>query len=266
MSRATTSSSGRRWSHSRAAVVAEMADIHRRVLVRCAAAHAVLRVGGVLEARSRLSRVVEPEANRARAPVGEIGDDGIVGVHDERGRRGELRRSPLASAPRRSRARRSGRAGRETGSRASRRAAVVRVSASGSAPSSTSKRPSSAPRAATRADAIPERRLAPARFHARRVSAPRISAAIAVVVVFPFVAETSATPSGSRAARASTAPGSTFHSTLPGSVVPPPRPTARESAPIPRAAVVSSASRTPIAGERTERGRGRTALGNLQIA
>ena len=59
--------------------------------------------------------------------------------------------------------------------------------------------------------------------------APRISAAIAVVVVLPFVAETSATPCGRRRASASTAPGSSFHSSFPGSVVPPPRPAARES-------------------------------------
>ena len=78
---------------------------------------------------------------------------------------------------------------------------------------------------------MPESRFAPARFQARRRSLPRIRAAIAVVVVFPFVAETSATPSGSRAARASTAPGSAFQRSFPGSVVPPPRPAARDSAP-----------------------------------
>ena len=51
----------------------------------------------------------------------------------------------------------------------------------------------------------------------------RISAAIAAVVVFPFVADTSATPRGRRAARRSSAPGSTAESSLPGRVVPPPR-------------------------------------------
>ena len=70
--------------------------------------------------------------------------------------------------------------------------------------------------------------------------------AIAVVVVFPFVAETSATPSGSRPASASSAPGSSFHTSFPGSVVPPPRPAARESRPTSRAADVSSDSRAPI--------------------
>ena len=136
----------------------------------------------------------------------------------------------------------------------------VRASASGSAPSSTSKRPSSARRAAARAEAIPDMRFAPAWFHASRVSTPRISAAIAVVVVLPLVAETSATPPGMRAARASTAAGSIFHRTFPGRVVPPPRPTARESAPSARAAAVSTASRTPILAERTQRGGGRRLL------
>ena len=210
----------------------------------------------MLEARSRLARVVEPESDRAVAPVGKVGDDRVVAVDDERGRRGELDRSPLSSALRRSRARRSGRVDPERGSRASPPA----VSFERAPPEALPRRPrrgrARRRRAETRADAIPERRLAPARFHASRVSVPSISAAMAVVVVFPFVADTSATPAGSRAARASTAAGSSFQSTLPGSVVPPPRPTARDSAPIPRAAVVSSASRTPIAGERTERGEG----------
>ena len=96
MSRATTSSCGSTMVALRAAVVAEMADVHRRVLVGRPAAHAVLRVRGVLQTRSRLARVVEPEAERAFASVGEIGHDRIVAVHDERRRRRELadRRSP----------------------------------------------------------------------------------------------------------------------------------------------------------------------------
>ena len=50
----------------------------------------------MLQTRSRLARVVEPEAKRALAAVGEVGHDRIVAVHDERGRRGKLtdRRSP----------------------------------------------------------------------------------------------------------------------------------------------------------------------------
>ena len=55
-------------------------------------------------------------------------------------------------------------------------------------------------------------------------------------VVFPFVAETTTEPSGSRAASRSTAPGSCFQRSFPGSVVPPPRPATRESAPAARSA------------------------------
>ena len=73
-------------------------------------------------------------------------------------------------------------------------------------------------------------------------AARRISAAIAAVVVLPFVAETSADPSGSRAARRSIAPGSAFQSSLPGRVVPPPRPASRETAPTARAPRISTLS------------------------
>ena len=76
---------------------------------------------------------------------------------------------------------------------------------------------------------------------------------MALVVVLPFVAETTATPAGSRAASASIAPGSTFQSSFPGSVVPPPRPTARERRPTRRAADVSVARRTPMRSEPTRR-------------
>ena len=245
-----------------AAVVAEMADVHRRILVRRAAAYAVLRVSGMLKTRSRMPRVVEPEPNRSVAAVDEVGHDRIVAVHDERGRPWKIadRCSPplrhdleLAVPVELSRKRFPSVTTRGR----------VRESASGSAPSSTSKRPSSARRAVTSADVIPEKRFAPARFHARRVSVPRISAAIAVVVVFPFVADTSATPPGIRAARSSTAAGSTFQSTLPGSVVPPPRPTARESAPIPRAAARLQCE--PYAHRRRayREGRGRSCSGKL---
>src|SRR5581483_8193124 len=73
---------------------------------------------------------------------------------------------------------------------------------------------------------------------------PRIRAAIAVVVVFPFVAETRAAPAGRRAASASIAPGSSFQSSFPGSVVPPPRPDARDKRPTPRATSDSRPRRT----------------------
>ena len=80
---------------------------------------------------------------------------------------------------------------------------------------------------------------------------------MAVLVVLPFVAETSATPEDSLAASASIEPGSSFQRTFPGSVVPPPRPAARETAPIARAAIVSSSSRAPMATRVAEWGRRR---------
>jgi len=70
-------------------------------------------------------------------------------------------------------------------------------------------------------------------------------ASIALVVVLPFVAEITATPAGSLAASASTAPGSIFQSSFPGSVVPPPRLAARERRPTRRAANLPGVARNP---------------------
>src|SRR5581483_9157416 len=66
----------------RATVVAEMADVHVPVQVRRAAAHAVDRVGGVLEHRTRDLRVVEPEDETAT--VGELGNERVVAVDGKR--------------------------------------------------------------------------------------------------------------------------------------------------------------------------------------
>ena len=71
---------------------------------------------------------------------------------------------------------------------------------------------------------------------------------MAVVVVLPLVAETTAAPPGNRAASASIALGSSFQSSLPGSVVPPPAPARRESFPAARAARDSTARRALIRG------------------
>src|SRR6478672_9913717 len=111
---------------------------------------------------------------------------------------------------------------------------------SGSAPSSTSNRPRSASRSASRAEATPETRFAPAALWASLWRGRRISAVIAAVVVFPFVAETTAVPEVRPAARRSIASGSSWARSLPGIVVPPPAPTRRESAATPRAAAISS--------------------------
>ena len=71
-------------------------------------------------------------------------------------------------------------------------------------------------------------------------------AAIAAVVVLPLVAEMTAQPCGSRAARRSIAWGSRRVRTLPGRLVPPPRPARRASWPTARAARIL-ASRALIA-------------------
>jgi hypothetical protein len=67
-------------------------------------------------------------------------------------------------------------------------------------------------------------------------------ATMAAVVVLPFVAEISADPRGSQAASLSTAPGSSFQSNFPGTVVPPPAPTTRERAAAARASTISAES------------------------
>src|SRR5581483_674573 len=100
--------------------------------------------------------------------------------------------------------------------------------------------------AARRVEATPERRFAPERLCASRNRGRRISAAIAAVVVFPFVAETTAVPAGSRAASRSTAPGSTIDRSFPGTVIPAPAPTRRERPATARAAATSAASGTRI--------------------
>ena len=68
-----------------------MSDVRGGVGVRLAAAHAVLRVGRVLERRPREAGIVDPEAERAAPSVREIGDERIVGVDDEGRGGGEAR-------------------------------------------------------------------------------------------------------------------------------------------------------------------------------
>src|SRR4051794_41948822 len=98
---------------------------------------------------------------------------------------------------------------------------------SGRAPSSTSSRPSSAPPAASRVEATPETRFAPDRLWASRKRPRRISAAIAAVVVLPFVAEIAAVPAGGRAASRAIGPGAGFERSLPRTGGPPPAPAGR---------------------------------------
>ena len=95
----------------------------------------------------------------------------------------------------------------------------------GSAPSSTSSRPSSAPPAARSVEATPETRLAPGVVVREPKARPedlgrhRRGRRLAV-----RRRDRRPTPAGSRAASRSIAPGSSFESSLPGTVIPAPAP------------------------------------------
>src|SRR4029079_8359971 len=104
--------------------------------------------------------------------------------------------------------------------------------------------PRSAPSDTSSAEATPETRFAPARLCASFTRSPTISATMAAVVVFPFVAETSAEPSGRRRASFPTAAGSTVARIFPGMVVPPPLPASLDSLPAALASAISARSRT----------------------
>ena len=67
-----------------AAVVAEVTDVGRRVVVGVPADDAVLGVGRVLQCRTGLARVVEAVDDRSRARARELAELRIVAVHDER--------------------------------------------------------------------------------------------------------------------------------------------------------------------------------------
>ena len=98
ISRAATSSGGRAWPQARAPVVAEVADVGGVVPVRVATAHAVLRVGCVLERRrARAAGRRRRSRSAPLATVRELGDERVVGVGDERRVGGEARdRGPPA--------------------------------------------------------------------------------------------------------------------------------------------------------------------------
>ena len=69
-----------------AAVVAEVADVRRRVVVRGAAANAVFGVGGMLQARPRLGAVVDAVGDGAGPVEGERAEHRVVRVHDQASR------------------------------------------------------------------------------------------------------------------------------------------------------------------------------------
>ena len=226
-----------------AAVVPEMPDVGGRVVVRRAAAEAVLRVGGVLERRAGLRGVVETEgdaARRSRARSPTCGSSALTTSVASAGS------APTAVAP-------------ALGDLLQLAVAVELVAKQVAeahrprpdAPRDVGKgrpRPprtgrARASRALRRVEATPETRFAPELLCASLTRGERIEATNAAVVVFPFVAETIAVPEGSRAASAESAPGSIVARILPGSVVPPPRPARRDSRPAERASATSRARR-----------------------
>ena len=84
--------------------------------------------------------------------------------------------------------------------------------------------------------ATPQLMFEPARLcTGSRPAARRVAASMPAVVVLPLVALTIVDPSGSPAPSREIASGAIRSNSLPGSVVPPPRPLRRLSAPVARA-------------------------------
>ncbi len=67
-----------------AAIVAEMSDIRRRVGVRMPAANAILRVGSMLQGFACVPGIIDSECQHALALSADLGEERVVGVHNER--------------------------------------------------------------------------------------------------------------------------------------------------------------------------------------
>ena len=232
-----------------AVVDAEVPQVDRVVFVGVAAAAAVLGVRGVLHLGGGHRRVLDAEVAHAGVLASEVGDQGVVRVG------GQLR------------ARRQGghRRGPAVGDRLQLAVAVELIAEQVAQhdgpraqlgqhpikpelveleqPELAVDRAAAARRPAAGSRRSPPAMLAPARLWTRVVPArSRIAAAIAAVVVLPLVEEMTAQPSGRRPARRSIAWGSRRVSTLPGRLVPPPRPARRASSPTARAAAILTSS------------------------
>ena len=180
--------------------------------------------------RGRADGVLDPEPmwpSRSRA---DRCDQRVVGVGDHRGSGRQAGRPRRASARRSAPARRSGRAGRGTGCRAPASAAAASAHTPVSAASSTSNSPSSAGRRPrSSAEATPGVEVGAGGVAAQRAGEARArTAAILAVVVLPFVAETHGRARAAARPAAAIASGASRSSSLPGSVVPPPRPVRRD--------------------------------------
>ncbi len=219
-----------------AAPAAQVAEIDRLVDQPGAAPRAPLGIGGVLHRRAGGAVVLQAERDRGRRRGADRRHQRIVDVVDHRRTEPRRRRPWSASGRRSAPARRSGRAGRETGcpapgargeERRPRRAAPPR-------------RPRTGPprRGRPPAARMPRRRsrlAPPALRHSRRPSASSTAAAILAVVVLPLVAEITVVDV-SRPASRPIASGSIRSSSFPGSVVPPPARLSRVAVAVARAA------------------------------
>ena len=232
---AATEGSGAR-CRSSGSVVAEVAEIGGRVRGTRSAAAAVLRVEGVLDPLQRVGAVVDPEVGDAlaRACPRRRGRGRPPADRPRSGRtrcppgaRGDERRPVVGEL---ARARRSGRAGRETGcrarpcaARARRRRAeprLVHLEQPESRPDAPSRRACSSSAVAT-----PPGMFAPARLWTASSPAWASTAAIMpAVVVLPLVALTTTEPRSSCAPEPAIACGASRSSSLPGRLVPPPLP------------------------------------------
>ena len=253
---------GPRVPAARAAVVAEVADVGRGEVVRAC------RSEGSTSSRPRAAGAAgrgvgssRPKRSAARRPSARSATTASSAFTTSVVSSGKALRRPRASARRRARARRSGRAGRGRGCRARRRAAAA----------------ARAPRAARprRPRTGRDRLAAPRRARTRspRAGSRRPGSTRGVVAAEDLRrhrgrrglavrrGDERRRPSARRAReRVDRIRDRASRAAFPGSVVPPPRPTARESAPSPRAAVVSRLRRTPIARRAYRAGRRRELL------
>ena len=116
----------------------------------------------------------------------------------------------------------------------------TRAAISGNAASSTSNRPSSASLAARSAEVTPERRFAPEALWASRARGERIRRPSPPWSFSRSSPRRRRFPAGAAPRAGRARPDRCVESTFPGTVVPPPAPTRRDSAPTARAAAIPS--------------------------
>ena len=161
-----------------------------------------------------------PRAGRAR----EIADLRVVRVHDQRSACPAAPRPCPASAPPRARARRSGRAGRGRGCRGRRRAAAAAARPRAAPPRPPRRARARASGAASRAEATPETRFAPEWLCASRADGRQDPGGHRRGGRLAVRRRDERATRGKPLPEPVDGPGSSFQSSFPGTVVPPPAP------------------------------------------